>query len=96
MLATPAFFLLVGLSFLAGFAIGMTVEHANLRIRERQLAHGRRVIAAQARGLRHQMETFYRLREGAANSQTLEIVEDGQPSINPNVGPRGSNPEPSS
>jgi hypothetical protein len=95
-LITPAFLLLIGLSFLAGFAIGVTVEHANLRIRERQLARGRGVIAAQARGLRHQMETFYRLRGGVADSQTLEIFEDGQPSINPNVGPQGSNPEPSS
>jgi hypothetical protein len=94
-LITPAFLLLIGLSFLAGFAIGVTVEHANLRIRERQLARGRRVIAAQARGLRHQMEAFYRLREGVADGLSLEIFEDGRP-CNPNVGPQGSNPGPSS
>ena len=67
----PAALLLLGLSFLTGFAIGIAVEYANLRLREIQLAHGRRLLAAQARGLRQQLVVFYRLRDGAPDGQAL-------------------------
>ena len=67
---SPSFLLLTyGLSFLAGFAIGMAVEYANLRLRERRLACGRRRLAAQARGLRRQLLAFYRLRDEAPHGR---------------------------
>lgn len=68
---TAAFLLLLGLSFLMGFAVGVTVEYANLRLRERQLVRGRRQLAARARGLRQQLIVFYRLRDGAAEGRAL-------------------------
>ena len=66
-LPTPVFVLLLGVSLLAGFVIGMTVEFANLQLRERQLARGRRLLASQAGGLRRQLIAFYQLRDGATN-----------------------------
>ena len=60
---TSAAWLLVGLGLLAGFVLGMTVEYADLRSRERQLARSRRLLAARARGLRRQQMTFYRLHD---------------------------------
>jgi len=67
----PAFLLLVGLGFLAGLAVGMTVEHVNLRTRQRQLARDRRALAAQARGLRQQLDRFHRLRDEATDGEAL-------------------------
>lgn len=61
--------LVFGLVFLAGFAAGITVELVNLRARERQLARGRRMLAAQVRGLRQQLNDYYRLREQSSNGQ---------------------------
>jgi hypothetical protein len=61
--------LIISLSFLAGFATGITFELVNLRLRERRLAKGRRLLAAQARGVRQQLVDFYRLRDGALPSQ---------------------------
>ena len=61
--------LILGLSFLAGFATGITIELISLRLRERRLAAGRRLLAAQARGLRQQLVNFYRLRDGASEFQ---------------------------
>lgn len=61
--------LITGLSFLAGFALGATVEQLNLRHRERQLARGRRLLAAQARGIRLQLADYYRMRSSASVEQ---------------------------
>lgn len=69
----PTALLIIGLSFLAGFAIGMTVEYCNLRVRERQLARGRRLLAAQARGVREQLVNFYRLRDGAPSVDPTDV-----------------------
>lgn len=67
-LPMPVFLLLCGLSFLAGFALGMIFEYANLRLRERELVRGRRLLAEQARGLRQQLLAFYRLRGAAGHN----------------------------
>ena len=65
----PAVVLVAGMLVLAGFAAGMTFEQRNLRVRERQLAQGRRLLASQARGLRQQLAELYR-RADAANGST--------------------------
>ncbi len=51
-LPPAAVVLIAGLIFLTGFAAGVTAELANLRARERKLARGQRLLAAQMRGLR--------------------------------------------
>lgn len=56
---------------MAGFAVGMTAELHNLRYRERQLARGRRLLAAQARGVRKQLIDYYRLRGSSVELPTF-------------------------
>ena len=76
-LPLAAIVLVVGLVFLIGFAAGIGVEQASLRGRERQLARGRRDLAAWTRGLRAQQVEYYRTRGGTDTSVLHEqILED--------------------
>ena len=68
----PAVVLIAGLLLLVGFAAGITFEQLNMRVRERQLAQGRRRLGAQARGLRRQHAEFYR-RAGSMNGKASKI-----------------------
>jgi hypothetical protein len=72
----PAVILIAGLLLLVGFAAGITFEQLNMRVRERQLAQGRRRLAAQARGLRRQHAEFYR-RPGNMNGKAPKIGDIG-------------------
>lgn len=67
--------LVVGLAFLAGFAIGISVEQYNLAVRERQLVRRRRLLGAQARGLRQQLLNFYRMRDSMRHAEPPSVVD---------------------
>lgn len=45
-LPAPAVLLIAGVGFLIGFGIGLAVEYANLRARERRLARSRRLLTS--------------------------------------------------
>ncbi len=72
----PAVVLIAGLLLLVGFAAGITFEQLNMRVREQQLAQGRRRLAAQARGLRRQHAELYR-RAGNMNGKAPKIGDIG-------------------
>lgn len=59
----PILLLITGMAFIFGIGLGVSVEQTNLRARERALAKGRRLLAAQARGLQKQLQHFYRERD---------------------------------
>lgn len=73
----PVVVLVAGVLVLAGFAAGITFEQFNLRVRERQLARGRRLLADQARGLRRQVADTYRMRaDGQAPDRDATGVDE--------------------
>ncbi|MDT0349527.1 hypothetical protein [Pseudonocardia charpentierae] len=72
----PVVVLVAGLLVLTGFAAGITFEQLNLRVRERQLARGRRLLAAQARGLRRQLAELYQPAHGKAPDLDVVSVDE--------------------
>ena len=88
-----------GVIFLAGFAAGSRFEELNLRVRERQLARGRRLLRQTAQAIhtyqevdRSLLRAETRLRRDAAPDGDLLAVVDGwhAPSDDPSEPPRKS------
>ena len=88
-----------GVIFLAGFAAGSRFEELNLRVRERQLARGRRELRQTAQAIhtyqeldRSLLRAETRLRRDAAPDGDLLAVVDGwhAPSDDPSEPPRKS------